>query len=165
MPLFFAIALIVILSLLTFIYIKTKSNLAQFRSKITVDEVELKKSQETEQSLRKDLSALQDKLRNAIEDPITNLLGWRLFEDRLHHSIQESSRSQLTIGVVVVDVDDFKLVNDALGYDIGNKLLAEVGKRLQTCIRQIDSISRFNKDTFVILLAQLAKPETAAMVA
>ena len=64
-----------------------------------------------------------------------------------------------------MDIDDFKVINDALSYEIGDALLSDVAGRLQTCIRQVDSISRFTKDTFVILLTQLAKPETAAVVA
>ncbi len=59
---------------------------------------------------------------------------------------------------------NFNLINQALGNEIGDKLLAQVADRLQSCLRQVDSISRRHKDTFVILLTQLAKQETAAII-
>lgn len=118
-----------------------------------------------EARLQQELITLQDKTRHAFEDPITHLIGWQLFEDRLQQTIKESERYQLTMGVLFVDIDDFKVINDGLSYEVGDLLLAEVGKRLQGCIRQVDSISRFAKDTFVILLSQLSKPGTAAVVA
>lgn len=126
---------------------------------------ELKKTQQNEQLLREEVQLLQGKLRQAFEDPVTNLSGWQLFEDRLNRSIRESERFQLPLAILFVDIDDFKVINDALSYEVGDALLREVATRLQACIRQVDSVCRFTKDTYVVLLTQLVKPETAAVVA
>jgi diguanylate cyclase len=146
-------------------YFRGKNQDKRFENKLTIVESELKESKEAELRVRDEINILQNKLRHTLQDPITNLLGWQLFEDRLNQNIKESQRYQLTLGIMYVDIDDFKMINDALSYETGNGLLKEVAERLQSCVRKVDSVSRFAKDTFVILLTQLAKPETAAMVA
>ncbi len=145
-------------------YLRSKITAHHLTTKLDIAQTELKNTRVIEQNLREENSTLQNKLRHTFADTITNLLGWQLFEDRLHHSIHEAERYQLTLGVLFVDIDDFRMINDALSYETGDLVLQEVASRLQTCIRQVDSISRFTKDTFVILLEQLAKPETAAIV-
>ncbi len=119
----------------------------------------------TENKLHHEVTQLQNKLQHALQDPVTHLLGWQLFEDRLKQNIKESARYQFTMGLLLVDIDAFKVINDGLGYQVGDALLLEIAKRLETCIRQVDSLTRLNKDTFVVLLTKLAKPETAAVVA
>lgn len=119
---------------------------------------------EIDAQLRNEISELRTKLQFTLNDPVTQLLGWQLFEDRIEQNLKESERYHFTMGVMFVDVDDFKMINDALGDDVGDKVLREMARRLNDCIRQVDSVSRFAKDTFVILLTQLAKPETAAIV-
>ena len=146
-------------------YLLGKNQIRQAKNKLITTEAELKKAKEIEQRAQDEINLLQNKLRHTFEDPVTSLLGWQLFEDRLNQSIKESLRYQLTLGVMFVDIDDFKVINDALSYEIGDGLLQEVALRLQSCIRQVDSVSRFTKDTFVILLTQLGKPETVAVVA
>lgn len=125
----------------------------------------LKQTTAQEQASQTELETLQSKLKHAIEDPVTHLLGWQLFEDRLNQTLKESMRYHFTTGVVYVDIDNFRVINDGIGHEMGDILLCEMAERLKGCIRQVDSISRVSKDTFVVLLAQLAKPETAAIVA
>lgn len=137
----------------------------QLKQKLAMANQSLQLTKEHEAQLLQDIETLNDKLKHAFEDSLTHLLGWQLFEDRLTQQIKESERYQFTLGVLFVDIDDFRLVNSIFGYEVGDVLLQEVAKRLQTCVRQVDSLSRSSKDTFVILLAQLAKPETAAIVA
>lgn len=117
-----------------------------------------------ERQLRGEINTLQNQLYRSSEDPVTKLLAWEFFEDRVTQHIKESERYQLTMGLMFVDVDEFEVIVDALNEEIGDKLLAEVARRLEHCVRQVDSISRVIKDTFVILLAQLTKPETAAII-
>lgn len=138
---------------------------SQLKNEIISNKIALKNANDNEQTLSQSLNSLEHKLSHAIQDPITHLLGWELFTDRLNQSIKESARYQLTQAILFIDIDDFKKINNALGYEVGDAVLLEVAKRLQTCIRQVDSITRFSKDTFVCLLTQLAKPETAAIVA
>lgn len=125
----------------------------------------LEKSQEHERQLQDDVKALKTKIKHTMEDKVTQLPNWHLFEDRLHQSIKESERYQLALGVLIVDLDGFKLVNDLTDYKTGDVVLQEVGRRLKRSIRQVDSVSRFSKDTFVVMVTRLAKPETAALVA
>lgn len=138
---------------------------SQLSHTLNVTKIELEKSQAAEQHLKDEAKALEHKLQDAFTDPVTQLPTWQLFEDQLNRSLKESARFQLSLGVLLIDLDDFKVINDALGYEVGDALLQQVAERLKPCIRQVDSVSRITKDTFVILLAQLNKPETAALVA
>ncbi|TAK72297.1 MAG: GGDEF domain-containing protein, partial [Gammaproteobacteria bacterium] len=137
----------------------------QMKNKFEVTLTSLENSKESERNLRVEIRELQNKMYYAMTDAVTHLAGWQLFEDRLNQAIQESARYQLTLGVLFVDIDDFKVINNALGYMSSDELLQEVAGRLKSSIRQVDTVSRFSKDIFVILLTQLAKPETAALVA
>lgn len=150
---------------LFFLYLKNKKMLKDMQSEWEDNHSQLKLSHEVEEHLRDELSMVQQKLQSSFEDSVTHLLGWHVFEDRVSHAIKESERYQLTMGVLFVDIDDFKVINEALSHEVGDLLLAEAAKRLETCIRQVDSLTRFTKDTFVILLSQLVKPETAVVVA
>lgn len=107
----------------------------------------------------------QQPVENLKEDPITHLPAWHLFEDRIAQALKESERYQFTLGIMMVDIDEFRMVNEALGMEVGDNVLQEVAKRLQSCIRQVDSVTRMENDRFVVLLPQLAKPETIAVVA
>lgn len=99
------------------------------------------------------------------QDTVTNLVAWPVFQDRLNVNLKLSERHQLMMAVMYIDLDHFKVINDALSVQVGDELLKEVAERLQSCIRQVDSITRPNKDIFVVQLTRLVKPETAAIVA
>lgn len=99
------------------------------------------------------------------EDSLTSLISWPVFQDRLLQQLKLCDRHQMTLGILYIDLDDFKVINDGLSFEVGNLLLKEVASRLQSCIRQVDSISRPDKDIFVVMLNRLTKPETAAIVA
>lgn len=114
--------------------------------------------------LQGEYNSLQAKFQFQSRDPVTHLPGWPLFEDRVNQGIKECARCQFLMGILYVDIDNFKLINKAMGYESGNALLLETAERLQQCIRQVDSITRQGKDTFVIQLAQLARQETAAII-
>jgi diguanylate cyclase (GGDEF)-like protein len=127
--------------------------------------LEIKTLREQDEQSQKRLHSLENQLRLMVYDPVTGLTGFRLFKDRLEQSIHESRRYQFTMAVLFVDIDQFKIINEALGQHISDYVLQEVAKRLQACIRKVDSIARLAKDTFVVLLTQINKPETAAIVA
>lgn len=159
------ISFIAIIGCLTFMYSRFKSKLSDLSEKNIEFETALKNLKQSEQGLRQQNNELQKKLDQAVVDSVTNLLSWQLFEDRLNLSLKESIRYQFTLAVMFIDLDDFKVINNALGFEVGDTLLREVANRLQQCIRQVDSLSRFSKDTFAVILPQLGKPETAAIVA
>ncbi len=102
---------------------------------------------------------------NLLTDALTNLPSRGVFEDRLQLTINQSERYHLTFGIIFLNLDGFKVINDALGHDVGDILLKEVATRLMTCIRQVDTVSRFVGDEFVFILPQLSKAETVAYVA
>ncbi len=126
---------------------------------------EIKKIHAAQTLLQNEINQLKNQSQQTLKDPVTHLLSWQLFEDRLTQSVRESARYQSPFSVLYVDVDNFKVINNALGYAVGDAVLKEVAARLQKCIRQVDSLSRCVKDTFVILLAQLNKPETSVIIA
>lgn len=154
-----------LLTLTCILFYFKKTNATHWQTLLAAKETELTKLHAQEENLRQELKTLEIRLHDAIEDPLTKLLGWTLFEDRVRQSIHESARYQFNMAVLYVDINDFSVINDALGYEAGDAILNEVSLRLQTCIREMDSVSRLSKDIFVVLLTQLAKPETSAIVA
>jgi len=160
----FIISLVVIAALL-YGYISARYRVANFVNLTTQHANEIQQLQQNENKLREEILSFKEQLDKAITDPITGLIGWKLFEDRLAHEIMESGRYNYIAGVMIIDIDDFRMINDALGQQVGDHLLKEVSERLLACIRQVDTVSRLNKDTFAILLTQLTKPETAAVIA
>jgi diguanylate cyclase (GGDEF)-like protein/PAS domain S-box-containing protein len=101
----------------------------------------------------------------ATHDPITNLPNYMLFYDRLKHAIQKAMRCEVNIGVLFLDLDDFKAVNDALGHAAGDELLRVVARRLQETTRKSDTVARVGGDEFTLILEELDKPEDAGKVA
>lgn len=156
---------LILLGVVTTAYIHARRRVIDFAATTEKHAGEIEALQKKEDTLLSELTSLKDQLDNAIKDPITGLVGWQLFDDRLNVAIKESERYQFTMGLLVIDIDDFSMINDALGHEVGDALLKELSSRLQECIRQVDSLTRINKDAFVILLNQLTKPEAAAVIA
>ena len=107
--------------------------------------------------------ASQDDIRyQALHDPLTGLPNRVLFMDRLGHAL---SRRGADVAVVLLDIDNFKLVNDSLGHGAGDELLMEIAPRLQGALRPGDTIARLGGDEFVVLLEQIPDESAAARVA
>ena len=98
-------------------------------------------------------------------DLLTHLANRRLLQDRLQHAIDYAQRYSSSVGVLFVDLDRFKLVNDSLGHTMGDRLLAQVAERLKRCVRESDTVARLGGDEFVIVLENLRLPERANQVA
>lgn len=88
----------------------------------------------------------------AFFDPLTHLPNRRLLLDRLHHAIVGSQRNHTLGALLFIDLDNFKQINDTLGHEMGDRLLAEVAKRLTGSVREDDTVARLGGDEFVVLL-------------
>jgi diguanylate cyclase (GGDEF)-like protein len=87
----------------------------------------------------------------ALHDPLTGLPNRRLLSDRLERAITASARSRQPVGLMILDVDRFKEINDTLGHDRGDRLLVEISERLSSVIRDADTVARLGGDEFAIL--------------
>ncbi len=87
----------------------------------------------------------------ALSDPLTGLMNRLAYERRLREEWDRSMRSDMSIGVVVVDLDDFKGVNDTYGHVVGDEVLTKVGRKLEVAMRSYDVVARFGGDEFVAL--------------
>ena len=76
--------------------------------------------------------------------------------DRLQQSLASNYRSHQTGALLFIDLDNFKLLNDTLGHDVGDMLLKQVAQRLKSCVREGDTVARFGGDEFVVLLEDLS---------
>ncbi|MHB1085221.1 MAG: putative bifunctional diguanylate cyclase/phosphodiesterase [Thiobacillus sp.] len=100
----------------------------------------------------------------AMYDPLTSLANRSLLLDRLEHEIELSRREHLSFGLVLMDLDRFKEVNDTLGHDVGDELLREVGRRLKEAVRGEDTVARLGGDEYVLLIHNL-EPKGASFIA
>jgi diguanylate cyclase (GGDEF)-like protein/PAS domain S-box-containing protein len=101
----------------------------------------------------------------AYYDSLTGLPNRLLFRDRLVHSLEHAKRNRVGVAVMYLDLDHFKLVNDALGHSFGDRLLGAVARRLQSALRASDTISRIGGDEFSVLLPEVLNAEAVAGVA
>src|SRR5574340_872859 len=107
----------------------------------------------------------EEKIHNlAFYDPLCQLPNRRLLFDRLQQAVATSARNQTCAGLLFIDLDNFKILNDTRGHDIGDLLLIEVAQRLRTCIRESDTLARLGGDEFVVLLEKLSEDRTQAAV-
>ena len=111
--------------------------------------LEIKKRQRVQEKLR----AQEEIFRHhAHHDMLTNLPNRTLFHDRLKQAIKQARRHGSKIGVLFLDLDHFKSINDSMGHEVGDELLIEVARRLKGQIRQTDTLARLGGDEFVIVL-------------
>ena len=108
----------------------------------------------------------EDDIRHrALHDPLTGLPNRVLFMDRLEHAIERLRRQRSPTAVLLVDLDRFKLVNDSLGHQVGDELLAAAAPRIKQAVRSSDSVARFGGDEFGILLEEIAGEHDAIEMA
>ncbi|MFZ4789988.1 MAG: EAL domain-containing protein [Candidatus Competibacteraceae bacterium] len=103
--------------------------------------------------------------RLAHHDTLTGLPNRALLGDRLQQAVARAGREHTLAGMMLVDLDRFKLINNGLGHAVGDRLLREVAARLLKCVRQGDTISRQGGDEFAVLLPDLENDESAVRIA
>lgn len=101
----------------------------------------------------------------AFHDPLTSLANRALFNDRLVHAIARANRSGTRLAVMVIDLDGFKDINDSLGHEAGDQVLATVAQRLKANVQDGDTVARFGGDEFAVLIEDLDTDETATAIA
>lgn len=101
----------------------------------------------------------------AYRDTLTNLPNRLLFADRLEHSIDRSARHRESLALMLVDMDDFKLVNDSFGHDAGDKLIKAVGDLLSRSLRRADTVARLGGDEFAIIVEGIDGSDDAISIA
>lgn len=126
----------------------------------TVDKfVEHKVLADTIKQLRKHIFQLEQQLvlaqHAASHDEMTGLPNRSLLTDRVNQAIKQSVRNQTQLGILLLDLNGFKQINDSLGHSIGDELLTQVAQRLVSSIRATDSAYRYGGDEFIILSPEI----------
>lgn len=95
----------------------------------------------------------------AHHDPLTGATNRAAMDDRLFRAIERASQTSQRIALFFIDLNDFKIVNDRYGHEVGDKLLSEVAKNLKACLRNTDTVSRYGGDEFVIIIEDIHNQE------
>ncbi|MBI5917882.1 MAG: PAS domain S-box protein [Nitrosomonadales bacterium] len=93
--------------------------------------------------------------RQANYDALTQLPNRRMFRDRLEQALKKMQREDGSLGLLFIDLDRFKEVNDTLGHHIGDDLLVEAARRIKGCVRESDTVARLGGDEFTVILSEL----------
>lgn len=94
----------------------------------------------------------QQLVHQASYDLLTGLPNRRLFGERLHHALAQAKREKKSLGLLFIDLDRFKFINDTMGHEIGDQLLIGVAQRIRQCVRESDTVARLAGDEFVTIL-------------
>jgi diguanylate cyclase (GGDEF)-like protein len=101
----------------------------------------------------------------ALHDPVTGLANRRLLFDRLQHALSRANRQSGRVAVLYIDVDHFKQINDTYGHRVGDLVLQDVARRLESVLREDDTIARVGGDEFVVVFEELSDVTEATRIA
>jgi diguanylate cyclase (GGDEF)-like protein len=120
-------------------------------------------------AIARDISELKEAesalAEQATRDTLTGLPNRALLADRLRQVVSRSNRLHSPLALLYLDLDRFKVVNDSLGHDAGDRLLVQAASRLQSCVRGPDTVGRFGGDEFVVITEDLDGPRAAVRIA
>ncbi|MGH7610579.1 MAG: EAL domain-containing protein [Candidatus Dormibacteria bacterium] len=109
---------------------------------------------------------LEDQLRHqALHDPLTGLANRALLRDRLEHALHTRRDGRSVLGLLSLDLDNFKTINDSYGHGVGDAVLLEVTKRIAECLRPADTFARLGGDEFAVLVEKVSSPVVVEAVA
>jgi diguanylate cyclase (GGDEF)-like protein/PAS domain S-box-containing protein len=103
--------------------------------------------------------------RHANFDSLTEMPNRRLFRDRLEQEVRKAQRTHTAIAVLFLDLDRFKQVNDLLGHDAGDLLLVQAARRIEDCVREVDTVARLGGDEFTVILSALEDADKVEQIA
>lgn len=103
--------------------------------------------------------------RLAYYDTLTGLPNRALFNDRLHHALADARRHKRFVALMLLDLDHFKVINDTMGHETGDRLLHEIGARLQQSVREGDTVSRLGGDEFALVFPDIGEIRHVAQLA
>jgi diguanylate cyclase (GGDEF)-like protein/PAS domain S-box-containing protein len=127
-----------------------------------VFDIKISNVQQAQKEILKQKEALS---YQAHYDLLTKLPNRFLFYDRLSHAIVKAKRKEKKCAILFVDLDHFKEINDTYGHEVGDHVLIEVAKRLQSCVRESDTVARLAGDEFLILIEDFDSKESIATIA
>jgi len=135
-------------------------------TKVRERTVELSESNKLLQAEIEERKKIQEKVTHlAYHDHLTGLPNKIMFTDRLSQAIFLARRTEKPLGVLFVDLDAFKMVNDTMGHDQGDELLKEVAKRLAASVRSDDTVCRVGGDEFILMVQNISNPEDIVKIA
>lgn len=102
---------------------------------------------------------------HATHDELTGLLNRGLFSDRLEQAVVQARRRKRQVGLLFLDLDNFKHINDRYGHQVGDELLQQVAQRLVGCTRDADTVGRFGGDEFMVLIPEVNSEQDVASLA
>ena len=139
------------------------------KAAIAASQAELRRHEDRTEAMRATADVARAtalKMTYAAEhDFLTGLPNRMLLNDRTNQAIAMAQRRQKHVAALFMDLDGFKHINDSLGHQIGDKLLQSIAQRLLGCVRGSDTVSRQGGDEFVVLLAEVDRPEDAGIMA
>ncbi len=151
----------------------TRENERELETRIAVRTGELNRANERLRGEASEREQLMDQLKKQEEhlrfmaqhDPLTGLPNRISMQQRLALALELAKRNPKKVAVMMVDLDDFKKINDSRGHPAGDQALVQLAARLRTSVRGSDTVARYGGDEFVILAGELDRAEDAAMVA
>jgi diguanylate cyclase len=111
------------------------------------------------------VSHLDELARSSQHDVLTDTPNRALMLDRLENAVALARRHRTRVAVLFLDLDEFKQINDTLGHAVGDAVVQLVARRLESVVRQSDTVSRHGGDEFLVLMAEISQPSDAALIA
>ncbi|MBF0450389.1 MAG: diguanylate cyclase [Candidatus Magnetomorum sp.] len=114
--------------------------------------------------LQEELIAAREELRiQATHDSLTQLFNRSALVDMITREISRSQRDNSSVGILMIDIDHFKSINDTYGHLVGDQVLIQLAQRMKTCTRQYDAIGRYGGEEFIIILPQCGEQEVLSV--